>query len=187
MENNNESTAMQSCIHCGALVPLNIAYCGECGKPLQSQLKNDNQNSSAKSNTLSKYLIWIIIGVVILLTFIFAKGTFQSKIIFVPVMIAISLLISIPLKFFGANYWKSFKTITLIVLLIGLIFGYEPDNHSSSSGSSSGSHTCMQCGKGYSGNGWTTVGGEQFQPTDSDGGYCSKSCAYNSQPSRWKR
>lgn len=187
MESNIQSTATQSCTNCGALVPLNIAFCGECGKPLSNNTEKENQNSSSGKRSLSKNLIWAIIGVIIILTFIFAKGTFQSKIIFVPVMIAIALLISIPLRFFGANYWKSFKIITLIVLLIGLIFGYEPDNHSNSSSSSSGSHTCMQCGKSYSGNGWSTVGGEQFQPTDSDGGYCSKSCAYNSQPSRWKK
>jgi ankyrin repeat protein len=66
------------------------------------------------------------------------------------------------------------------------------DFESSSSGSSipsSGTHTCTQCGKTYTGSGWSTVGGEQYKPS-SDPGYdrsCSKSCAYDSQPSRWKR
>ena len=58
----------------------------------------------------------------------------------------------------------------------------------SSSSTSGSSHTCLKCGKSYKGNGWMTAGGEQYQP-DRDNGdqYCSKSCAYESQPEKWKR
>lgn len=60
--------------------------------------------------------------------------------------------------------------------------------NSSSSESTIGSHTCLQCGKSYSGNGWMTANGEQYQPnTDNGNQYCSKTCAYESQPSKWKR
>lgn len=62
---------------------------------------------------------------------------------------------------------------------------YTP-SHSSSYSSSEG-HSCGECGSSFPGNGWSTSGGEQFQQSSWTGyGYCSKSCAYDSQPSRWK-
>lgn len=64
---------------------------------------------------------------------------------------------------------------------------HSPNSGYSSGSSSSGQHNCGFCGKSFSGNGWSTVGGEQFQQSSWSGsGYCSKSCAYDSQPAKWK-
>lgn len=57
---------------------------------------------------------------------------------------------------------------------------------SSSSGSYSNTRKCLYCGKSFSGKGWMTIGGEQYQPSTGDGYYCSKKCAYDSQPNSWK-
>lgn len=89
---------------------------------------------------------------------------------------------------------KNIITIILVLALFGWILQKmgcvsSSSSYSSSSSNSSASHTCGQCGKSYSGNGWSTAGGEQFQ-YDHDPGYdasCSRNCAYNSQPKRWKR
>ena len=86
---------------------------------------------------------------------------------------------------------KVFLWFIVIVIIGGIAndknSSSSPSNDSSSS-SSSGSHTCGQCGKAFSGNGWSTVGGEQFEQSSWSGsGYCSKSCAYESQPSNWKK
>jgi len=97
-----------------------------------------------------------------------------------------------------AAYKKTMKKNAIfglvIVVVIILIGGWMfTGNHSSgsssssSSSSSSGQHTCIHCGKSYSGNGWMTVGGEQYQPTSDNGDqYCSKSCAFDSQTRKWK-
>ncbi len=58
----------------------------------------------------------------------------------------------------------------------------------SGSTTSGSSHTCLKCGKNYTGKGWMTVGGEQYQPESDNGDqYCSKTCAYESQSGKWKR
>jgi len=76
------------------------------------------------------------------------------------------------------------------ICIIAFIGNFLPDKHSSSSSyssSSTGEHKCGYCNATFSGNGWSTVGGEQFEQTSWTGyGYCSKKCAYDSQPSRWK-
>ncbi len=82
--------------------------------------------------------------------------------------------------------------LVFVTLLLWMNDGYEPTSYGSSSSRYSGGgkqHTCTQCGRSYTGIGWTTVGGEQYQPS-SDPGYdqcCSKSCAWDSQPAKWKR
>jgi len=47
-------------------------------------------------------------------------------------------------------------------------------------------HTCSYCGDTFKGNGWSSITGEQYQPSDGSGIYCSKKCAYESQPRKWK-
>lgn len=96
------------------------------------------------------------------------------------------------------SYERSQVAVKIITfaIIIGIVWffihvGGKNSSSSSSSGSSSGSstgtHTCGQCGNSFSGNGWSTVGGEQFQQSSWSGyGYCSKKCAYDSQPSKWK-
>ncbi|MCW3101701.1 MAG: hypothetical protein JWO09_141 [Bacteroidetes bacterium] len=77
-----------------------------------------------------------------------------------------------------------------VLILGGLIYrGINgPATASSSTSSDSGEHKCGLCNASFSGNGWSTVGGEQFEQTSWSGyGYCSKKCAYDSQPARWKR
>lgn len=79
--------------------------------------------------------------------------------------------------------------IVAVICLGGWMFNgkHGSGSSSSSSSSSSGQHSCLQCGNSYSGNGWMTVGGEQYQPTSDNGNqYCSKSCAYDSQSQKWK-
>ncbi len=88
------------------------------------------------------------------------------------------------------------KIITAIILIGIVLFIVYAGNNGSSSSSSSGSsnstsignHTCLKCGNSYSGNGWMTVGGEQYQPTSDNNGdqYCSSSCAYEAQSLQWK-
>ena len=88
---------------------------------------------------------------------------------------------------------KGFRRGANILLVFATLItwsnnNYTPSHSSSSSSSSSQNHTCSQCGASYSGNGWSTAGGEQFM-YEKDPGYdacCSKSCAYDSQPSNWK-
>lgn len=85
--------------------------------------------------------------------------------------------------------------VIVVIVVLGVVFkgcGGGASNSSSlsesSSSESSESRTCTQCGDSYTGNGWSTVGGEQFEYS-SDPGYdvcCSKSCAYESQPNKWK-
>jgi len=58
---------------------------------------------------------------------------------------------------------------------------------SSSSSYSSKSRSCSYCSKSVSGSGWESVSGEQYQPSSGDGLYCSRKCAYDAQPSNWKR
>lgn len=89
------------------------------------------------------------------------------------------------------------KIITAIIL-IGIVWfivhavnsgssSSSSSGSSSSSSSSSGQHNCGYCNTSFSGNGWSTVGGEQFQQSSWSGyGYCSKKCAYDSQPRKWK-
>lgn len=90
-------------------------------------------------------------------------------------------------------------SVIITIIVFGAIFWFivRSCNNSSSSSSSdstgtstessSESHTCGQCGNTFSGNGWQTVGGEQYQPTSWSGyGYCSKQCAFDSQPNKWK-
>lgn len=79
------------------------------------------------------------------------------------------------------------------IVVIAIMFFYNKGSKTSSSSSgsssssSSGTHTCGQCGSSFSGNGWATIGGEQYEPKSWLGyGYCSKKCAYDSQPNRWK-
>ena len=96
------------------------------------------------------------------------------------------------------KYYK-FGASAMIIICLFFAYatdGYVPSSSSTPSGNSSGSsyssgsqHECTQCGRSYTGVGWTTVGGEQYQPS-SDPGYdqcCSKSCAWDSQPSKRKR
>ncbi|MEI7597593.1 MAG: ankyrin repeat domain-containing protein [Bacteroidota bacterium] len=96
---------------------------------------------------------------------------------------------------FKKSYLYFFKLFVITFSVIAIFSpssfynstGQSYNSSSSSSSSSSESHTCGQCGKSFSGNGWSTVGGEQFQQTSWSGyGYCSKSCAYDSQPEKWK-
>ncbi len=79
---------------------------------------------------------------------------------------------------------------TLLVISTLLLWsnnGYKPGYSPSGSPNSSGRHDCGYCGTSFSGNGWSTVGGDQFKQSSWSGyGYCSKSCAYDSQPIRWK-
>ena len=90
------------------------------------------------------------------------------------------------------NAIKGLKTGTVIMLTIGLVLAWSTDEYESnprkySSPSSSSMHTCGYCNASFSGNGWSTVNGEQFQQSSWSGyGYCSKSCAWESQPRRWK-
>jgi hypothetical protein len=49
------------------------------------------------------------------------------------------------------------------------------------------SHACLHCSKTYTGNGWMTLNGDQYQATTDNGNqYCSSACAYNSQSQKWK-
>lgn len=67
--------------------------------------------------------------------------------------------------------------------------GYNSNSKSSSDNESSKQHTCTICNKSYTGIGWSTIGGEQYQP-ETEPRYdicCSKRCAWESQPSKWKR
>lgn len=80
------------------------------------------------------------------------------------------------------------------IVVIAIMFFYNKgaktssSSSGSSSSSSSGTHVCGQCGSSFSGNGWATIGGEQYEPKSWLGyGYCSKKCAYDSQPNRWKK
>jgi hypothetical protein len=60
-------------------------------------------------------------------------------------------------------------------------------SYSSGSSSSGVTHTCINCGKTYSGYGFATANGEEYELT-SDGGnqFCSRSCAKASRPSKWR-
>ncbi len=58
---------------------------------------------------------------------------------------------------------------------------------SSSNSNSSSSKSCLWCGNSFSGSGWGTALGEQYQSSDGTGRYCSRKCAYESQPKKWKR
>ncbi|MBP7449799.1 MAG: hypothetical protein KA817_07170 [Flavobacteriales bacterium] len=59
---------------------------------------------------------------------------------------------------------------------------------SARSSNSGETHQCGYCKTTFSGHGWMHVAGEQYQPTSWLGaGYCSRKCADESQPSRWKR
>jgi hypothetical protein len=89
---------------------------------------------------------------------------------------------------------KTIKRASMVVML-GLCFGltYWCTNHKSSSsgGSSSGSsvasHTCLNCGKSYSGYGYATIGGEEYALSKDQGNqYCSSSCAKASRTGRFK-
>lgn len=90
------------------------------------------------------------------------------------------------------NAIKGLKTGTIVMLSIAFIFAWSADEYDSnpqkySSPSSSSIHTCGYCNASFSGNGWSTVGGEQFQKSSWSGyGYCSKKCAWESQPNKWK-
>lgn len=64
----------------------------------------------------------------------------------------------------------------------------EVERSSGGSWTSHEKHTCDYCGNEYSGNGWMSIGGEQYQQdTWSGAGFCSRKCAYDQQPNRWKR
>jgi hypothetical protein len=93
--------------------------------------------------------------------------------------------------FFGLSFFnvsKVVSTLMIIAFFISPAVKSDSSGSSSSSSYSSGSHTCGDCGTSFSGNGWNTVGGEQYQQSSWNGfGYCSKRCAYNAQPSNWKR
>jgi len=99
--------------------------------------------------------------------------------------------------FLKMNKWARISFWVILAFLVILLLGkscnscnsgsHSSSSSSSGSSSSSESHTCGYCGKSFSGNGWSTVGGEQFQQSSWSGyGYCSKECAYNSQPEKWK-
>ena len=87
-----------------------------------------------------------------------------------------------------------FKNIIAILIILALVgqclkkCGWTPSSPSGSSSTSNETRTCTECGTHYSGNGWSTVGGEQFEYENDPGDNvcCSKNCAYNSQPSNWK-
>ncbi|MEI7597535.1 MAG: ankyrin repeat domain-containing protein [Bacteroidota bacterium] len=101
--------------------------------------------------------------------------------------------------FLKINKWARISFWVIIAFLFILILGKSCNrcssgSHSSSSGSSSSSEnfdangnkiqTCSHCGKSFTGTPWATINGEQYQ--DRYGSYCSKSCAYESQPEKWK-
>ena len=79
--------------------------------------------------------------------------------------------------------------LAFVIIFFGaaLVAKWTSFTSSSSSSQSQESHTCGYCNTNFYGNGWSTAGGEQFQQTSWSGyGYCSKKCAYESQPTRWK-
>lgn len=79
-------------------------------------------------------------------------------------------------------------TLLMIVSIASLTSGeYESNSNSSSGGEAQ--HNCIVCNKSYTGIGWSTIGGEQYQPETEPGYdiYCSKRCAWESQPSKWKK
>ena len=78
-------------------------------------------------------------------------------------------------------------TLLMIVSIASLWDGDYESNSSSSSGGEA-IHNCSFCGSSYKGIGWSSIAGEQYQP-ETDPGYdiyCSKRCAWESQPSKWK-
>ena len=80
---------------------------------------------------------------------------------------------------------KSFRVGVIIFLFCSTFFHWL--NRANENIQYSTSSKCHECGASYSGNGWSTIGGEQYQAKDPRYNlYCSKECAYNSQPNRWK-
>ncbi|MGZ4156038.1 MAG: hypothetical protein ACXVED_02595 [Bacteroidia bacterium] len=74
-----------------------------------------------------------------------------------------------------------------VIILCAVFFGKSGSGSSSSSSSNSTSHTCLNCGKSYSGFGYATANGEEYELTSDQGDqYCSRSCAKASRPARWK-
>jgi hypothetical protein len=82
---------------------------------------------------------------------------------------------------------KSFR-VGVVSLLFFFTFGQWLDREGEKNDRITRSReTCLECGKLISGDGWSTIDGEQFQNSNSGYNfYCSKQCAYNSQPNRWK-
>jgi hypothetical protein len=94
------------------------------------------------------------------------------------------------------NMSKKFTIYALVLLSFNFSLSKSNEGYvaSSSGGRSGGSlgtnseHQCDYCSQTYNGNGWMTIGGEQYKQSSYSGaGYCSRRCAYDSQPSRWKR
>ncbi len=87
-------------------------------------------------------------------------------------------------------WYKNWKVLLCIFLIVCYFVGSRNGhkNYSSSSSSSnSGSHTCLNCGKSYSGYGYATIGGEEYALSKDQGNqYCSSSCARASRAGRFK-
>lgn len=77
--------------------------------------------------------------------------------------------------------------IAVAIIIICAAFFGKSGSSSSSSSSNSSSHTCLNCGKSYSGFGYSTIDGEEYELTKDQGDqYCSRSCAKASRPARWR-
>lgn len=87
-----------------------------------------------------------------------------------------------------AEKFQRGKNYGCMVLVIAfLIYAYFiRDQSPAAIAPSQREHTCSYCGDSFKGNGWSSVSGEQFQPSDGSGSYCSQKCAYDSQPRKWK-
>ncbi len=96
------------------------------------------------------------------------------------------------------SFEKTQKAVKILtgIILIGILWfcihifqvgSSHATSPGSSSSSSSAEHTCGYCNKTFTGNGWNTIDGEQFEQTSWTGyGYCSQKCAYDAQPAKWK-
>jgi uncharacterized membrane protein YgcG len=135
----------------------------------------------------------IILFIAMLILFWVKESSFTSNLTAVIVNLIVCFAISwIVSKWLDINRVKTFKYFAIFWMSLQLILLKASDGNSSSySSGNSGSYSnntrsCSYCSRNFSGSGWETVSGEQYQPSSGDGIYCSRKCAYDAQPRKWK-
>jgi hypothetical protein len=150
------------------------------------------KKTNLKNKKIKKYLIPVLLIALPFFAVLSSGWHFEVLLIIGLASVLFAYIFHLILFKLRKSYLFFFKILIIVISTIAIIspssiYNSTGNSYNSSSSSSSETHICGHCGKSFTGNGWSTIGGEQFQQSSWSGsGYCSKSCAYASQPSKWK-